>query len=113
VGLVDADLRADVGVVAHVDTLVEFGQRVLLGDVGAGGDATLLCPLVPDAGDNLAGVEAVDGRDAFRLEPLGDIVGQVPRDHATRMDAVGLEAFLSDAVVADQRIREREDLLLV
>jgi len=29
------------------------------------------------------------------------------------MDAVGLEALLSDAVVADQQVGKREDLLLV
>ena len=72
-----------------------------------------------DVADERAGVDAVDARDPVVAQPaepalLGAgrvvVVDRRAHDRPGRVDAVGLHRLLGDAVVADVRGRERDQL---
>jgi len=61
-------------------------DRVLGGRVRAGGDPAGHRALLADGGDDLAGVDVVDGGHVLVGEPLGDVVGQLAGDRRAGLD---------------------------
>ncbi len=109
----DADLGTDVGPLVHRRAVLELCAGGLGAGVGTGGDATPLHAGLAHVGHDRAGVEVVHGGDAGGLEPRCHLVGELAGDGGRGVDAVGLEALLADAVVADERVGEGENLSLV
>lgn len=112
---------------ARVDEALVLVCIVLFADGDSGERGTLLS----EVGDNLSSVDAGDGRDALSGAPLAKalnggpvavVEGDVGDDNASALDVRGLEVLEEvvlvalvgrDAVVANQRLGEDEDLTSV